>query len=221
MSDDHHGAFVVGEEAFQPGHRFGVQVVGGFVQKQEVGALQQKPAQGDAAALAARNLGDIGVPRRTAERIHGDLDGALELPAPHGVDLFLQLPLFGQERVHRVVVHGFGETRADLLEALEKRRRLAQSLHDVSLHVLGRIEFRLLGQVPDFDAIGGPRLAAEFVVEPGHDPQHRGLAGAIDTEHADLGARQERKRYALEDLAPPGKDLGEPLHDIGVLVRSH
>ena len=41
-------------ELLQPFHRFGIEVVGGFVQQQHVGLLQQQTAQGHAALFAAR-----------------------------------------------------------------------------------------------------------------------------------------------------------------------
>ncbi len=41
VGDGDHGAFVLGEVVFQPSHAFGVQVVGGFVQQQDVRSLQQ------------------------------------------------------------------------------------------------------------------------------------------------------------------------------------
>ena len=40
VGDRHDGAFVVGEEPLDPGDRFGVEVVGGLVEQQQVGALQ-------------------------------------------------------------------------------------------------------------------------------------------------------------------------------------
>ena len=50
--DDRAG--IVLEEALEPGDRFGVEMVGRLVEQQQVGRLQQQPAQRDAAALAAR-----------------------------------------------------------------------------------------------------------------------------------------------------------------------
>ena len=49
-----HGALVVAEKAFEPSHRFGVEVIGRLVQQQDIRALQQEPAQGHAPALATR-----------------------------------------------------------------------------------------------------------------------------------------------------------------------
>ena len=54
------------------------------------------------------------LPRRQAQRVGGDLELALELPAARRVDRVLQLRLAREQRVHLLVVHGLGEALADL-----------------------------------------------------------------------------------------------------------
>ena len=71
--------------------RFGVEVVGRLVEQQHVGLRQQQPAERDAAALAAGDLRDVGVPRRQAQRVGRDFELALEVPAVGRVDGGLQL----------------------------------------------------------------------------------------------------------------------------------
>ena len=80
------------------------------------------------------------------------------------------------------------------------------------------IELRLLRQKADAGAVGRPGLAGEIVIEPGHDAQQRRFAGAVDPEHADLGARQERQRDVLEDLLAAREDLGQAVHHVDVLI---
>ena len=53
MRDGKHGAGVVLEEVLKPQDGLGVQVVGGLVEQQQVGGLEQQLAQGHAAALTA------------------------------------------------------------------------------------------------------------------------------------------------------------------------
>jgi hypothetical protein len=53
VGDGDDGAGVVLEKAFEPGDRLGVEMVRGLVEQQEVGRLQEQPAERDAAALAA------------------------------------------------------------------------------------------------------------------------------------------------------------------------
>ena len=61
VGDGDDRAGVVGEEPFEPGHRLGVEVVGGLVEEQQVGAAQQEPAERDPALLAAGQCVDLGV----------------------------------------------------------------------------------------------------------------------------------------------------------------
>ena len=66
---------------------------------------------------------------------------------------------------------------------------------------IGSIELRLLLEIADAGALGDPGLAVIFLVEAGHDPEQRRLAGAVDAEHADLGVRIERQMDVIEHLA--------------------
>ena len=62
---------------------------GNNVEEEHVGRLQQELAEGDAAAFAARQVHDVGVVGRAAQRLHGDVDAGVEVPEPFGVDLVL------------------------------------------------------------------------------------------------------------------------------------
>ena len=57
VADDEHGAVVVGDKAAQPLDALEVQVVGGLVQKQQVGMAQEELGERDAHLPAARELG--------------------------------------------------------------------------------------------------------------------------------------------------------------------
>ncbi len=81
MGDGEHGAGVLGQVLLQPLHALGVEVVGGLVEQQQVGLLQQEPAQRDPAPLAAGEHRDVGVAGRAPQRIHRLLELAVELPA--------------------------------------------------------------------------------------------------------------------------------------------
>jgi hypothetical protein len=60
-------------------------------------------------------------------------------------------------------------------------------------------------------------LALVVLVEAGHDPQHRGLARAIQAEEADLRPGVEGKGDVLEDLALGRNDLAHADHRVDVL----
>ena len=213
MGDGHDRARVVVQEALEPGDRLGVEVVGRLVEQQHVGPLQQQPAQRHAAPLAAREVTHFGVARREAQRVHRDLELAVELPRVHRVDPVLQLRLLLEQRVHRVVVHRLGELRRDRLELGEQRARLGDALvHDVE-HGLGLVELRLLRQEADAQPLVRPRDADELLVDAGHDLEQRALARAVVTEHADLRAGIERQRDPVEQDAVRRDDLAQVLHD--------
>ena len=221
MGDQHDGAFIFVEEAFQPGHRLGVQVVGRFVEHQDVGAFQQQPAERHPAALTARQFAHVGIARRTAQGVHGDLDGALQLPTVDGVDLFLQLALFGEQLVHFVFFHGFGEFFADGVELVEQGLGLDQGFHDVAFDVFRRVQVRFLGQVADPNAVRRPGFAAELGFDAGHDLHQRRFTGPVRPQHADLGAGQEGQGDALEDFPSAGEVLLQVLHHIDILISGH
>ena len=150
VGDGHHRARVVLQGPLQPGHRLGVEVVGGLVEQQQVGLGQQQPAQGHPAALAAGERGHVGVARGQPQGVHGDLEGPLEVPGAGGVDLVLQVGLLGQQLVEVGV--GLAHGRAHLVEPVEQRLGLGHPVGHVAGHVLGRVELRLLGQVADGEA---------------------------------------------------------------------
>ena len=140
MGDQDHAALVFAQGRFQPFHAFGIQMVGGFVQQQDVGRVQQQLAQRHAAALAARQGFDIGVAIGTAQRVHRLVDLAVQVPQALGLDLVLQL---------RHLVGGLvGIVGGDLVVAVDQRLLLGDAFHDVFAHILGGIQLRLLRDSP-------------------------------------------------------------------------
>jgi hypothetical protein len=220
VGDGHDGAGVLLQKALEPGDGLRVQMVGRLVEQQHVGLLQKQPAERHAAALAARKLGHLGLARRAAQRVHGDLYLPVEVPGVDGVDLLLQFGLLGDQRVHLVGV-GFGERIADFLEAVEQRLGLCHALENVAGDVLGRVELRLLRKVADPDALGRPSLTVDLGVDAGHNPHQRRLAGAVQAEHTDLRPGQEEQPDVLQHLLAAGIGLGDAVHLIDVLVGSH
>ena len=144
MGHGHDRAGVVLQGPLEPGHRLGVEVVGRLVQEEQVGLGQEEPAERDPAALATREGPDVGVARGEAERVHGDLEGAVQLPGAGRVDLRLEVRLLRQQRVD--VGIGFAEGGTHLVEAVDQPLCLADALGHVSGHVLRRVELRLLGR---------------------------------------------------------------------------
>jgi hypothetical protein len=217
VGDRDHRAGILLQIALEPRDRLGVQMVGGLIEEQHVRAGQQQPAQRHPALFAARERGDARLPRRQAQSVGGDLQLALQLPAASGVDGVLQLRLLLEERVHLVLGHFGLEALADLIEALQVAERFAQPLHDRLAHFPGRVELRLLRQEADPNPALGTGLAVDVLVDAGHDLQERGLAGAVQAQHADLGAGEKRQADVAQDDPFRGHHLRHALHGVDVL----
>ena len=204
------GALVLGEEALEPEHRLGIEVVRRLVEQQEVGRAQEQPAERDAAPLSARERGDVPVALRQAQRVHGVVELLLELPGAAPVDLVLHLRLLGQQRVEVGV--GLGEPRRDLVETVEQVAQLPHAVLDVLAHGLRSVELGLLLEQADARVRRQLGDAGGRLLLAGHDPQHRRLAGAVRAEHADLRAGEERQRDVREHLAVGAVELVDPVH---------
>ena len=209
------GARIHLQRPLQPGHRLGVEVVGRLVQEQQVGLGQEQPAQRHPAPLTARERADVGVARREPQGVHGDLEGAVELPGAGGIDLGLQVGLLGQQGVD--VGIGVAEGGAHLVVPVDQLLRLAHALGHVPGHVLGRVQLGLLGQVADREPRGQPGLAREPVVLTGHDPQQRRLPRAVGADDADLRPRVEGEVDALQHLTIGGVEARETAHGVDEL----
>ena len=199
MGDDEDGAGIFAQVMLQPGDAFGIEMVGGLVQQQQIGLAQQQLGQGDAAPFAARQVVDRCLARRAAQGIHGLIDLGVEVPQVLVVDDVLQLG----HLIGRLVgiVHG------QFVVAVEDGLLGRHPLHDVAEDVQRRVELGFLRQVAGCGALGQPCLALKFVVEAGHDAQQRRLARAVGAEHADLGVRVEGQMNVVEHLLAAGIGL--------------
>ena len=154
----------------QPGDRLGVEVVGGLVEQQQVGRGEQQAAQGHAAALAAGEGRHVLVAGRHAQRVHRDLELALQVPGVEAVDLVLELAVLDEQPPPS----RRAPSRPSRAPISSKRRSrptcLGDALLDVAAHVLGGVEVGLLGQQPHGRAGRQDRPRPEkSAVEPGHD----------------------------------------------------
>ena len=130
------GAGIVGQVAFEPGDRLGVEVVRRLIEQQQVGLGEQQASQRNTALLPARQRGYLGLGRRGAQRVHGDLDSALDVPTFLGVELFFDGSLPGPELV--VVRLGVSPASEYLVVLLEQLGDIADAIEDVVVDVLGR-----------------------------------------------------------------------------------
>ena len=128
--------------ALEPLHRLGVEVVGGLVEQQQVGLLEQQLAQRDPATLTTGEVVDERVRRRAAQRVHRLVEPAVEVPRVGVVEVGLQVAHLGEQLV--VVGVGVGELLGDLVVAVELALDLADGLLDVLEHRLALGQRRLL-----------------------------------------------------------------------------
>ena len=112
MGDGEDGARVLREVLLEPQHALGVEVVGGLVEQEQVGLLEQQLAQRDAAPLTTGEVGDGGVGRRAAQGVHRLLELGVEVPGVGVVDLLLQRAHLVQERVEVGVRLGHQRARS-------------------------------------------------------------------------------------------------------------
>jgi hypothetical protein len=85
MGDGDNGAGILLQVLFQPCHRFGIQVVGGFVEQQDVRLFQQQAAKGHPAPLPTGDDVHRRVTRRAAQGIHGHFQPGIQVPCVQGV----------------------------------------------------------------------------------------------------------------------------------------
>ena len=191
------GAGVALEVVLEPLHRLGVQVVGGLVEQQQVGLLQQELAQCDATPLSTGEVVDECLRRRAAQGVHRLVELGVDVPRADGVEVVLQLAGLGAQGV--VVGVGLGHLGVGGLQARHLGLDLGHRLLDVLEHRGALRERRLLLEHADARVGVAHEVAVVGVVEPGHQLQQRRLAHAVGTDDADLRPVQERERHVVED----------------------
>ena len=156
--------------------------------------------------------------RRQAQGIGGDFQLALQVVTVGRLQDGLQLGLLGSQGIEIGVRLGVGgvhliQARLGVMIWLTASSTIANGL--------ARVELRLLWQVADIDPRHGAGFAVKLGVDAGHDAQQGGLTGAVQAEHADLGAREERQGNVLEDLTLRRNDLAQPVHGVDVLSHGN
>ncbi len=200
MGDGDDSAFVALEMLFEPRDGLGVEMVGRLVEQEDVGLLQKEPTQRDAAPLAAGENFDEAITFGASQGVHGHLELGVDLPGIDGVELLVDLPLALEQFGHVVFRHFLAEPLVDLLVFLEEVHRLLHALLDDLANGHGIVELRLLFE--EADGVAGLQRNLTFVVlvDAGEDAEEGALAGAVETEDADLRTVEVREIDVLEDL---------------------
>ena len=206
MGDHHEAAVAACQEALQPLARRQIQVVGGLVEEQQVGAAQQHPAQRDAHLPAAGQLADRPVAVRFLEpqAAHDDADLAVALVVAAALQPFEELPVRGEHLLAIVSVghaplqrRGLGRHRVQVGEG-------ALQLLDDRPAEPGRMVAGTWVAGPGLRQVAHPRAALQAhaagvrgVQACGH-AQQRALAAAVGAGQRDTVSPGQRGACAGE-----------------------
>ena len=109
VRDGDDGALVAGEVLFEPVDGFGVEMVGGLVEQEDGGLLEQQAGEGDAATFAAGEGVHESFGCGAAKGIHGHFDLGSDVPSAKAFDLGLELGLIFADGVASFVGIGGGQ----------------------------------------------------------------------------------------------------------------
>ena len=163
-------------------------MIGGLVQEENVRGLEKQSAQRDPPFFAAGYHRDRHLAGRTPEGFHGHFQPGVEVPGIQGVELFLDLPLPGDQPIHLIIGQGLGELLGDPVELVHEGGGLPCPFGD---HLPDRpilVYQRLLGQKAHGVAVGEDGFAVVLGVIPGHDPQKAALPRPVQSQDPDFGA---------------------------------
>ncbi len=110
-----------------------------------------------------------------------------------------------------------GVGRIDLVQTGHGALHFANGLFDRLAYGLLRIQLRLLRQVANLDAGLRTGFPFDLGVDACHDAQQGGFTGAVQTQHADLGAREEAQGDVLENMTLGRHYLADPVHGVNKL----
>ena len=182
----------------QPGHALGVQVVGGFVQKQNIWLGQQQTAHGHPTALTPGEINHWRITGRAAQCVHSQIQAAVQGPNVVLVHLFLHLGLFFHQLVK--VSIWLGKFGADLIVfKLQIDQRLHRFL-DNFFHRLGVVQLRFLLQHATGIALAEDSLTQVIVIHTSHDFEQSAFTRAVQAQHANLGTIVKPQRNIAQDL---------------------
>ena len=183
VADEQQGATKIAQQLGQPADGVEVEVVGGFVEQQQIGQRHQRLRQRHALAHATREAADalIGLQAEPAKGLGYAL---LPVPAIQGFD--------------------FGLQRVEVAAALVRQVALQQLLHALQAHAHGLehaglgVELGLLRHVGHAQPVLALYLAVVGALEAGDDFEQRRFAAAVAPHQSDALAGLERKIDPVE-----------------------
>jgi hypothetical protein len=191
VGDGHHAALEVDQQLLQPLDRVQVQVVGGFVEQQDIGLAHQRLGECDAFAGSAGQRADLRLWVQM-QAMQGLLDALLPVPAV----LRLNRALQGIEV--SLTVRVLFDQLDQSLEACAHR----------SEHGVARVQQRFLGDKRQAHALLELDHSVVRFLHASQDLEQRGLARAVASDEADALATLQREAGLVEKCHMPEGQMG-------------
>ena len=109
----------------------------------------------------------------------------------------------------------------DLVQTGQGALEFAHCLFHGLTYGLLRIQFRLLRQVTDLDAGLWTGFTFDFGVDTSHDAEQGGFTGTIQTQHTDLGTREEGERNVFQNVPFGRNHLAHTVHGVNKLSHKN
>src|SRR5215813_12960992 len=193
VSNSDNSAFILLDVLFQPCNGFGIEMVGGFVQKKDIRLLKQEPAQRNTPLLSARQHLDGCLRRWTSKRIHGHFKARIEIPRLCGVQFLLYLALAVEQFRHLLIRHWFREFVVDFVELPQQVDDRLNAFRNYLPHRFCRVELRLLLEEANRVAGRYCGLSLKLLINARENPEQRTFSGPIQSDDADFCAIEIRQ----------------------------
>ncbi len=151
-------------------------MVGGLVEQEHIGLLEQQTAEGHTATFAAGECLDGLVVGRTLESIHSAFELGVDIPGVGSVELILKFGLTGDECVHLVGVFKYIRVSESFVDFFEFGKEVHDGLHSFAHDLdygFARVEVRLLLEIADRVSRRENDFAAVVFVDAGYDLEKR------------------------------------------------
>ena len=209
------------EVLFQPEDALGVEVVGRFVEQEDVRLAEEEAAEGDPAAFSTGEDADGGIAFRAAQGVEGHFQAVVQFPGIEVVELLHDLALLLDDGHHLVIVHGLGQLEVDGFVFLEQVDNMLDPFLDGLADGLGFIQHRFLGEVADLEVLVEDDLPFEVGLDAGDDLEQGGFSRSVQTQDADLGAIEKGQVDVFEDLFAGWEGLADLFHGKDDLLAGH
>ena len=215
VTDDHQSCRLLQQVALQPLDGLDVEVVGRFVEQQQIGILEQDLAEGDPHLPAAGVVADLAFSRLRAEadRWQQLVDARVELVAVQRFKATLQTAQVLDQSIEMVGIGGrlFGAHRLFHRPLLiENEGGFTEGLEQLFANAALGVDVEFLLQVGDARFPLTHHLATGGLLLSSNQPQLGGFASAVDAHEADAITGLHLPGDVTQDLAG-GVNLADAL----------